>query len=369
MATGTVGLLGATVVGRDWKCYTRRARRFGSRRECALESADRIHRPVIVDTDLSFDDYVALLYLLQHPAIDVRAITVVNGVVHVKPGVENARRLLALVGRTDIPVAGGPDGPLTDRHAFPGRWRTLLDYGPRLLLPRTCAIVPGPSAPELICQQSLAGDDPITLVMLGPLTNLARALRSDPSLASRIEMVYVSGGAIDVPGTIHANVPSNPNRVAEWNIYLDVGAADLVFRAGIPITLVPLDVTHVTGPQPLLFSRDCVRRLRLSARGRTSRLMVRLISWWQSIVPQYAATPVWDAAVAAVVADPAVGTEWRHLAIRVATQPEDVAGRTVVEAVGRPNVQVCLGGDQTALEASYLAVARDGSDRPGSEVE
>lgn len=333
-----------------------------------MKSADRVRRPVIVDTDLSSDDYVALLYLLQHPETDVRAITVVNGVVHVKPGVENARRLLALLGRTDIPVAGGPDGPLAGQHAFPGRWRTLLDFGPRLLLPRVRAIPPGPSAPELMHQQCLASDRPITFVMLGPLTNLAHALRSDPSLADRIEMIYISGGAIGVPGTIHANVPSNPNRVAEWNIYLDVEAADLVFKAGIPITLVPLDATHVTGPQPLLFSRDCVRRLRLSARGRTSRLMVRLIGWWQSIAPQYAATPVWDAAVAAVVADSAVGTDWRHLAIRVATQPEDVAGQTIVEAHRPPNVQVCLGGDQTALEAAYLAVARDGGNRPGSEV-
>jgi inosine-uridine nucleoside N-ribohydrolase len=98
---------------------------------CATDS-----RPVIVDTDLSTDDYVALLYLLRHPAIDVRAITVANGIVHVKWGVENARRLLALVGRTDIPVAGGPEKPLAGQHAFPASWRIFLDVVPRLMFPR-----------------------------------------------------------------------------------------------------------------------------------------------------------------------------------------------------------------------------------------
>jgi len=84
-------------------------------------------------------------------------------------------------------------------------------------------------------------------VALGPLTNLALALRADAALASRIEMIYISGGAINVPGMIHADVPANPNRVAEWNLYLDPEAADQVFKTGIRIALIPMDVTHVNG--------------------------------------------------------------------------------------------------------------------------
>jgi inosine-uridine nucleoside N-ribohydrolase len=323
-----------------------------------LESIDKLPRPIIIYTDLSFDDYVAILYLLQHPNIEVRAITVVNGVVHVKPGTENARRLVALTGHPEIPVAGGPDAPMTGQHAFPGLWRTILDFGLRLWLPRVSAPPSGLSAPELIRQQCLASDKPITFVALGPLTNLALALQADTSIASRIETIYISGGAFNVAGTIQNDMPANPNRVAEWNLYLDPEAADLVFKSGIKIALIPLDVTHVTGPQPLLFTRDFVRNLRTSARGRASKLMVRLIHWWQVSAPQFHATPVWDAAVAATVAEPASGSAWQDLAIRVVTQPDEVAGQTIIEFDKPANARVCFEGNQTVFETTYLEIVR-----------
>ena len=323
-----------------------------------MTSIDKVRRPVIIDTDLSFDDYVALLYLLQHPGIDVRAITVVNGVAHVVPGVKNAGRLLGLVGRRDIPVAGGPDGALSKQRAFPGGWRGTMDYGIRLMLPWGSMPASKLSAPKLICQQCMDSDKPITFVALGPLTNLALALRAEPRLASRIETIVISGGAFNVLGPIHTDLPDNPNQVAEWNLYVDVEAADQIFKSGIPIALVPLDVTHVTGPQPLVFSREGVKRLRKAARSKASRLMVRLIHFWQMSVPQYAATPVWDAAVAALVANPSIGTDWRDLAIRIESEPEAVAGQTVIEAGKPANARVCFGGDQAAFESAYLTIAR-----------
>jgi len=326
--------------------------------EGALQSPLKVRRPVIVDTDLSFDDYVALLYLLQRPDIDIRAITVVNGVVHVKQGVENVRRLLSLVGRMDIPVAGGPDRPLTGQLAFPASWRVLFDFGPRLIFPKVPSTTLELSAHELIRQQSVASDVPITVVALGPLTNLALALRADPSLAKRLDTIFISGGAICVPGTINNDVPFNPNTVSEWNLYLDSVAADIVFSSGAQLALVPLDVTHVYGPRPLLFSHDFVHRLAVSARGRASKLMIRLLRFWQIMTPKHPATPVWDAAVAAIAADPTIGCDWRDLAIRIATRPEQVAGQTVVDVNKPANVRVCLGGDQTAFEAAYLTVVQ-----------
>jgi inosine-uridine nucleoside N-ribohydrolase len=323
-----------------------------------MTSNDTVRRPVIIDTDLSFDDYVALLFLLQHPEIEVRAITVVNGVAHVKQGVENAGRLLALMKRQDIPLAGGPERALSGQRAFPPGWRRIMDYGIRLLLPWVSSPVPRLSAPELICRQCLESDRPVTFVALGPLTNLALALRAEPKLASRIETIFISGGAFNVLGTIQFELPGNPNQVAEWNFYLDTEAADQVFKSGIPIVLIPLDVTHVTGPQPLVFSHETVKRLRKAARGRASRIMVRLIHFWQMAVTQYPATPVWDAAVAALVVDLSIGTDWRDLAIRVESEPEALAGQTVIEAGKPANARVCFGGDQAAFENAYLEIAR-----------
>ena len=320
-------------------------------------------RPVIVDTDLSFDDYVALLYLLQHPGIDIRAITVVNGVAHVRPGIKNVCQLLSLVGQPDIPVAGGPDKPLAGQHAFPASWRLPIDFIPRLMLPRAQSTPLGLSAPELIRQQIVASDVPLTLVALGPLTNLALALRADPTLASRMDTIFISGGAIYVPGTVHRDVPSNPNTVAEWNLYIDPVAADIVFNSGARLALIPLDVTNVDGPQPLLFSHDFVRRLAATACGRPSKLMVRFIRLWQLMSPQYQATPVWDAVAAAIVADPTIGRDWCDFALHLVTQPEQLAGQVVVDADGSANARVCLEGDQTAFEAAYLTTVRGSSDK------
>jgi inosine-uridine nucleoside N-ribohydrolase len=323
---------------------------------CATDSFAKIPRPVIVDTDLSVDDYVALLYLLQHPAIDVRAITVVNGMVHVKWGVDNARRLLSLVGRADIPVAGGPEKPLAGQHAFPASWRAFLDVVPRLIFPRAQPAPRGLTAPELICRQIAAGDGPLTFIELGPLTNLALALRSDPALATRLDTILICGGAINVPGAVHEEVPSNPNTVAEWNFYVDPLAADIVFNSGARLVLVPMDVTHVHGPHPLLFNRDFVARLAASARGRAAQAMLRLIRFSRLMAPQHPATPVWDAVAAALAVDPTIGTDWRDLALRIATEPEAVAGQTVVDADKPANVRVCLAGNQAAFEIAYLTI-------------
>jgi inosine-uridine nucleoside N-ribohydrolase len=190
------------------------------------------------------------------------------------------------------------------------------------------------------------------------LTNIALALRADPTLATRFDTIFISGGAINVPGTINKDVPSNPNTVSEWNLYLDPIAADVVFNSGARLALVPLDVTHVSGSSPLLFSRDFVHRLTVSACGPASRLMVRFIRLWQLTTPKHQATPVWDAVVAAIAVDPAIGCDWRDLAIRIATQPEQVAGQSVVDANKPANVRVCLGGNPSAFEAAYLTVVQ-----------
>jgi inosine-uridine nucleoside N-ribohydrolase len=310
-------------------------------------------RPILIDTDLSFDDYVALLFLLQHPAVDVRAVTVANGVVHVQPGLENAARLLALAGRMEIPLARGPAQSLSGRTDFPAIWRLLTDYGTRPLLPRQKAPRAPCDAPTLIRQQILASPAPVTFVALAPLTNLALALQADPELVQHIETIFVSGGAFTVPGTIHQDVPGHPNTVAEWNFYTDPLAAKLVFQSGARIALVPLDVTHVHGSSPLLFSRAAVRALRSAARGKASRVLVRFIHIWQLMTKQFLATPLWDAAVAALVVDPQLGS-WRESKIDIIQEPQALAGRTYETADGPYSIQVCYAGNQPAFETAYL---------------
>jgi pyrimidine-specific ribonucleoside hydrolase len=321
-------------------------------------------RPFLIDTDLSFDDLIALFFLLLHPQIEVRAITVVNGVIHVKHGVENARRLIALTGQRSIPVAGGLERPLSGDHSFPGGWRTIMDFAPRLFLPRIPVMPRGMSAPDLIVATCCTSDQPITIIALGPLTNLALALRDDPTIAQKIDRIYISGGAFHVPGTVHEDKSAYPNLLAEWNLFIDPKAAEQLFLSGIQISLIPLDVTHATGIQPLLFSRVFVRRLRAAARGPAAEVMVRFMHWWQLAAgwqmmgSQYPHTPIWDAAAAAIAADPGIGLDWQDLHIRIATTPMEIAGQTLVEAGQPPNARVCMRGDTARMEEAYLAIAR-----------
>jgi pyrimidine-specific ribonucleoside hydrolase len=323
-----------------------------SRAPSAAQTASGM--PVIIDTDMSHDDILAILYLLQRPDLDIRAITVVNGVAHVEPGVENARRLLALAGRTDIPVAGGEEVPLAGGRAFPADWRPLLDLGLRVALPSVPPQNGGPSAAELIIQQVNASSRPVRLIAIGPLTNVALALKSDPSLASRLESIFFSGGAISVPGAVHAEMPSNPNAVAEWNLYIDPLAADQVFRSGVPLIIAPLDVTENQGPHPLLLSPVSIRQFATASKGRDTRLMARILLGWQLMQAQSTSptdTAFWDLAAVTITTDLQICTDWRELNLHIVLEPDTLAGQTVAEPGKTSNAQVCLGGNRAAYEA------------------
>jgi len=329
--------------------------RDGSYPASNAPSADRTASgmPVIIDTDMSHDDILAILYLLQRPDLDIRAITVVNGVAHVQLGTENARRLLALSGRSDIPVAAGAESPLEGDRSFPADWRPLLDLGLRAALPAVPTQAGGPSAPELIIQQVDLSSRPLRLIALGPLTNIALALRADPSLAAHLESIFFSGGAVYVPGAVHTELPSNPNQVAEWNLYIDPVAADQVFRSGVRLVLAPLDVTDVHGPKPLLLSSPFIDRFAAAPGGRESRLMSRIILGWELMQAQSTPptdTAFWDLAAAAISVDPQLCTDWRNLELDIALAPDDLAGQAAVDPAGLGNAKVCLGGDRKAFE-------------------
>lgn len=193
-------------------------------------------RPIIIDTDPGQDDAVAILLALASPELDVLAITTVAGNVPQPLVTVNALRLLTLASRTDIPVFRGCSRPIL-RPLYTAEYV----HGPSgvdgAVLPEP-AIAPDPGhAVDLIIEACLdAGDDPITLCPLGPLTNIGMAIAKEPSVVGRIKEIVWMGGAFDEPG--------NTTDLAEFNAYVDPHAADIVFRSGVPLTIVPLDATH-----------------------------------------------------------------------------------------------------------------------------
>lgn len=197
--------------------------------------------PVIIDTDPGVDDALALLLAAASPELDVLAITTVAGNVPLDRATENAQRIVPVAWPRDPPpiYRGGAGGTETAEvvHGDDGLGGTSLlrDQEDLPLYPPAAAVARG-SAAEVILDLARQRPGEITLVTLGPLTNLAAALRRDPDAARRLKDVVIMGGAFREPG--------NTGPVAEFNIFVDPEAAQAVCDSGLPLTWVPLDVTH-----------------------------------------------------------------------------------------------------------------------------
>ncbi len=195
-------------------------------------------RRIIIDTDPGQDDAVAILLALASPEdFDVVGIVAVGGNVPLAHTEKNARRLVELAGRTDVPVYAGCGRPM----ARPRLQTAEHVHGPTGLngyeLPEPKVPLQAQHGVDFLVDTLMAAPQgEITLCTLGPLTNVAMALVKQPAIAGRVREIVMMGGAYFEVGNI--------TPTAEFNIYVDPEAADVVFRSGIPITVAPLDVTH-----------------------------------------------------------------------------------------------------------------------------
>jgi inosine-uridine nucleoside N-ribohydrolase len=202
---------------------------------------------LIYCNDASSDDLMALLYLLTHPNINIEAITIPGtGEAHGINGAKNISDFLYMLGVSNIPIAYGSESPCgPSGKPFPDWLRKIID---NLLVGKNIPQNPSPnithSAVSLIKHIVESKDEKITILVTGPLTNIAEFIQNHPDLKNKIEKIIFMGGAINVPGNIQALDKSSSNTVAEWNIYADPKAANIVFSSGIPITLVPLNATN-----------------------------------------------------------------------------------------------------------------------------
>lgn len=191
--------------------------------------------PFYLDCDTGIDDALALAYLLAAPAADVVGIGTVSGNVSAAVGARNTLDLLALAGSSHIPVALGAHDPLAGSFGGGAPWVHGGNGIGEVALTTAAASVVGESAAEMLVRLARAYPGSLKVLAIGPLTNIAEALRLEPSLPSLVESVTVMGGAALAPGNI--------TPVAEANIHNDPEAAALVLAADWDITLVPLDVT------------------------------------------------------------------------------------------------------------------------------
>lgn len=206
---------------------------------------------LLIDTDPGHDDAMAIMLMVQSGLFEIKALTTVAGNSTIQNVTRNAAFILELLRRGDLPVYSGADKPLK---------RSLVT-----------AVVHGESGLSGIDTSGVtfkltndASDSiiklvdkypgEITILALGPLTNIAQAFLQDPKLPNCIREIVIMGGAVDVPG--------NKNRVAEFNMFVDPEAADIVFRSPVKKTLIPLDVCNKTGIDILGFEKIKNQRLR-----------------------------------------------------------------------------------------------------------
>jgi inosine-uridine nucleoside N-ribohydrolase len=313
--------------------------------------------PVIVDTDMASDDIMALAYLLDDPAVSVRAITVEGtGVAHGLPGARNALRLIrALRIRQPIPVGYGPPSPLAGSRSFPLAWRAGADamYGLGLAmdglgLPAWRGPQPAESAVRLLVRTITRSPRPVRLITLGPLTDVALALRADPGIADKIAGIYAMAGAVRVPG----NEPVHG--LAEWNVYIDPTAAARVLRSGIPMTFIPLDASDNVPITP--FFRNVVQA---HPRTRALRLVANMLR-----DPYYSQAPVyfWDPLAAVTATDQrAVRLQPERLVIGTAEGPG--RGVTRVSPSGT-TARVAVWASAPAFQRQFLTVLNGGRPLP-----
>lgn len=192
-------------------------------------------RRVIIDTDPGIDDAIAILFALAHPELDVVAITTVAGNIGLETSTRNALRILALAGQS-VPVHPGAARPLKRGSRTDTRIHGADGLG-GVAFPEPEE--PASSEPAHMALRRLVADAPagtIDILALAPLTNIARFVEEAPEVARRIGRLIAMGGAVREPGNVGPR--------SEFNIAHDPEAAEIVFSAGLPLTLVPLDVTR-----------------------------------------------------------------------------------------------------------------------------
>ncbi|MFN8487927.1 MAG: nucleoside hydrolase [Caldilineaceae bacterium] len=303
--------------------------------------------PLIVDTDMAFDDWMAVTYLLAEPLVKLKAITIAaTGETHSRFGVQNALRLLTLADSPFVPVAAGRTSPLQGSHQFPWFIRRMMDFRLGLTLPRPQYKAAGKTAVELIIEQLRSAAEPLTILALGPLTNLAEVILAEPGLVKQMARIYCMGGALRVPGNLAELNRRLNNPHAEWNIYIDPYAAAVLFAAGAPLTLVPLDVTNQHALTDAFYER-CAKTRSTPAADFVYRILRRM-----QPARRFGDIYFWDPLAAVVAVHPEIA-QFEERKLTVIQTEGNECGRVIEHREGHC-VQVCTRVDQVAFEQIFL---------------
>jgi len=282
----------------------------------------------------------------------------------VDSGAEMALRLLNLTGHPEIPVAKGTGKPLEGNNDFPVQWQPSVGKPFGLELPAHNLKTSGLEATSLITQLVSAHKNDIAILALGPMTNIASVFVSKPGLAENIDQIYVSDGAVNVEGGIYIEYPEINNHVSGWNLWVDARAAGIVFKSGVPVVLIPLDLTSLHGKYPILLKADFVDLYKKQATSLTGKCMSSLMDSWinsytydQQEDHTVKMVPIWDLVASIIFHHPETGKVWQESHLLIKEGGPEIAGQIVTFDTKTPNVRICLQGNQKLLDSLLLQTA------------
>jgi inosine-uridine nucleoside N-ribohydrolase len=291
-------------------------------------------RRVLIDTDPGVDDAMAILLALNSPELKVEALTVVPGNVDGKQGLENALKIVSLANRCDVTVAGGAQHPLNQKLITAQFWHGKNGLAGVELPPSTCK-ADARFGPDLIIELVHKYPHELTLIPVGPLTNIALAVSKDPSIASLVQDIVIMGGSIS---------GGNVNGAAEANIYNDPEAAQIVFNAGWTVTMIGSDVGERT-----LMTRKYLTQLQAS-HGPQNDFIAKLADFYltRSEKSGYSGAAMYDPLAVGTVIDSSMVT-LKDMHVDVETRGEFTRGETVANRMGS-NENNVLHGDHYEIE-------------------
>ena len=301
---------------------------------------------VLMSHDGGVDDYLSVILLMTMDHRQVIGVSVTPADCYIKPAVSATRKILELMGRSDVPVAEStvrgvnPFPRIFRRDAFSVDHFPILNEHPEIRTP--LASEPGQ---KFIARLLREAPEPVTLLETGPLTTVAEALDLDPSIESKIKRLVWMGGALNAPGNIDKIIEGGQDASAEWNVYWDPFAADRIWRTSIPIVLCPLDITnHVPITSEFVMKLCRQRRYPLSDLAGMCYALVTHQDYF-----------AWDVLTTAYLGRPEMFQlrEWET--VIVTEGPSQ--GRTLVQPGGRKIMAL----DQVDLEQFYEYIFRQWS--------
>lgn len=340
--------------------------------------------PLIIDTDMGTDDWLAIAYIAQNAHVDLRGITIVgNGLASCAYASQNAQYLLSKSTRNaNKPVGCGSNWPLDGFASYPKIWR---ETGADMMGEKKPGVITGKQdwdGPTLLAHLLRESQEPVDILAIGSMTNIATAIRAEPNLKSKIRRIISMGGAVTTGGNlrVHGFTDHHPNTKAEWNYYIDPVAAKIVFESGVQILLVPLDATNKV---PL--TKDFISRLDNRNPNPLEAFAHRI---FKNIVQSTTNGEYfhWDPLTAAIAAHPELCDLVNEKKLTVVTdkgrdtglpngQPkelfplinavgqkrnalsESAAGATVLSERGQP-IQVCMHVEAAKFENNFIETLR-----------